>query len=724
MPPVDTPAPDVVRRRPLLVFGPFTFDRTSRRLRRGDTEIALPPRVLGVLELLLTRADDVVARQELIDAVWKDAFVTDTSLAEAVSFLRQALGDDPQAPTFIQTVHRRGYRFLAPVSEAPSVTGRTASPPSVSDTAPEPGTPLYPSIGGHLVPWSLAVLCAVLALAALWRLASLRPVSPPVVRLRLDPAPGTNFDVRAPAFVLSPDGTRAAWSACDTTGCRLYLRALDQIQPVQVTGTDDASAPFFSPDGRWIGFFAGGKIMKVAVAGGSPVTVTDAPQTFGAAWLPNGWIVFSSSPRGGLMRVSERGGQAVALTVPSARNGEFGHAWPAPLAGGALLFTITAGPAPGSTGRIAALQIDRADRSARWTVILEPGDLARAVTGDYVAYSRGGEIHAVPIDRVRLLTAGAGQAVETGILPASFSVSNAGALGYVAQVGTATAPNLAWMGGATVAASAGSLNYPALSPDGSRIAGTRSDQAASDIWIADVERGVTTRLTFGGTNIAPIWRGDGRGIYFAAANGGAYEIWQRDAAGSARPARVLATSGDRHLLPTSTSRDGRILAYVQSGGETRGDIWIVREGSAPEAIIDGPFDEAGGMLSPDGTMLAYQSDESGRWEISLMRLRDRHRLPLSAGGGTAPQWSTDGRAVYFVAGTELMKAEVDPSGDRAATPVSVGTLTAERPAGIAPDGRILVHRANAPTPGHAVLTLEWAQELRQKLGPPVTTLPR
>ena len=106
-----------------ISFGPFEFDRQSRLLWREGTEIALPPRVLGVLELLVDRAGQVVARQDLLDGVWKDAFVTDTSLAEAVSFLRQALGDDPQAPRYIQTVHRRGYRFLAPVQEAAPKTG-------------------------------------------------------------------------------------------------------------------------------------------------------------------------------------------------------------------------------------------------------------------------------------------------------------------------------------------------------------------------------------------------------------------------------------------------------------------------------------------------------------------------------------------------------------------------------------------------------------------------
>src|SRR3954463_10625132 len=122
-------------------FGPFAFDPESRLLWRDGSEIALPPRVIGVLEALLDRAGQVVARQDLLDRVWKDAFVTDTSLAEAVSFLRQALGDDPQAPTYIQTVHRRGYRFVAPVSPDPVVIAPVGLPPAPwSSPAPVQGS--------------------------------------------------------------------------------------------------------------------------------------------------------------------------------------------------------------------------------------------------------------------------------------------------------------------------------------------------------------------------------------------------------------------------------------------------------------------------------------------------------------------------------------------------------------------------------------------------------
>jgi DNA-binding winged helix-turn-helix (wHTH) protein len=153
---------------PRLAFGPFTFDPNSRLLRRGDEVVAVPPRVLAVLELLLERAGAVVPKQELIDSVWKDAFVTDTSLAEAISFLRQTLGDDPQNPTYIQTVHRRGYRFVAPVNPLPSTP-----PPDVPRIEEPPPAPalVSPSIARQLVPWSVATVCASAAITAIWLVA-------------------------------------------------------------------------------------------------------------------------------------------------------------------------------------------------------------------------------------------------------------------------------------------------------------------------------------------------------------------------------------------------------------------------------------------------------------------------------------------------------------------------------------------------------------------------
>ena len=214
-------------------------------------------------------------RQELIDAVWKDAFVTDTSLAEAVSVLRQALADDPQSPTYIQTLHRRGYRFVAPVSTDGPAT-RADAPPNrpAGRRALRLAVDWRPTgsveRGGHLRAHRRRR-----GLASDAR----RPGGVGTCRAIHAGAgrPEPSFDESAPALAFSADGTTLAWSGCDASGCRLYVRALDRLEPSAIPGTDDGHAPFFSPDGRWIAFFADGRLKKVALAGGAPVTLADAP---------------------------------------------------------------------------------------------------------------------------------------------------------------------------------------------------------------------------------------------------------------------------------------------------------------------------------------------------------------------------------------------------------------------------------------------------------------
>ena len=700
-----------------VTFGPFTFDRTSRLLRRGEHELSLPPRVLGVLELLLTRAGEIVPRNEIIDSVWKEAFVTDTSLAEAISYLRQSLGDDPQAPTYIQTVHRRGYRFVAPLVE-------TNPGPWPAD-APAAVEKVSPSIGKELVPWSVAVLCAILAAAALWQYTHLRSPLPPVVRMRIAPAAGTVFDARAPSLSVSPDGTVVAWSACDAV-CRLYVRRLDELEGRVVPGTEDASSPFFSPDGRWVGFFAAGKLKKVALAGGLPIALTDASQPFGAVWTADGRIVFGASMRGGLLRVSDRGGDAEQLTLPSAEAGEIRHAWPALAPGGrALLFTIATSPLD-ATARIAAMPLD-SGRTA-WQTVVESADLARAASPDHIVFSRGSELHAAAFDRVRLTIAGPEQVVVSDVARAQFGISGAGSIVYAAS-GATVPPSLEWTPSAgrnAAPAELAALQESALSPDGARIAGVGRDQTGADVWVGDIERGATTRLTHGGINVVPVWSADGSSVFYAASKRGAFEVWTRDASAAAPEKQVLsAASRQRHLFPTSVSQDGRLIACTESGGPSRGDIVVLPiAGGSPVATVHTPFDETNGELSPDGRLLAYQSDESGRWEIYLLRIAEEQRTPVSTAGGLAAFWSPDGRTLFYRGAGRLVSVAIDDLSGRIGAPVDVLALEGRAVAGIAPDGRILLRRRGDARSREAILTLEWVRELRRILGPPETALPR
>jgi eukaryotic-like serine/threonine-protein kinase len=735
MPATETSPVTTERQRlPSVAFGPFAFDTHTRLLRRGAQELALPPRVLGVLELLLQRAGDVVSRQELIDSVWKDAFVTDTSLAEAVSVLRQALDDDPQAPTYIQTLHRRGYRFVAPVSTARQAARAAAA--GVEAQAVEPV--VSPSIGGQLVPWSAAVICALIAVAAVWQLTrASQGASIPAARFAVTPAAGTVFDASAPALAFSPDGTQLAWSGCDVGGCRLYVRPLDRLEAVVIPGTDDGHAPFFSPDGRWLAFFADGRLRKVALAGGAPVTLADAPSVLGGTWV-DGEVVFAGSPSGGLARVSANGGEARALTMPREGDGEVRHAWPSLVPRSrVVLFTIDTMAVDGAPGMMAALSFDSAasSESSQWRTLVAGVDIARSAAPDTIVFGRGSELEAIAFDPIRLAVAGTPSAVLAPVATvngrAHYALAQNGSIAWAVSPSHSSPPRelgLAWWSPSGLLAATDEvrrLRDAALSPDGSRLAGVNLEGTRADVWVTDVRRGTATRLTHSGINSSPIWSADGRIVYFASRTSGAFEIWGRDADGSQPATRVLAGAAEgKHSLPVAVSPDGRMLAFVQTAPSRRADLLVAPlDGGPARPLVNGPFDDSAAAFSPDSRLVAYQSAETGRWEIYLQRLRDGRRLVVSTEGGERPVWARDG--LYFQSRGHLVRATIaDAEAFRVEAVTRLGDLQGATLRGVSADGRILVETDTNLSPATAIVSQEWLPEVRALLGPPTTALPR
>jgi len=728
--------------RPLpLTFGPFAFDPQSRILRRGGQELPVPPRVLGVLELLLARAGDVVPRQELIETVWKDAFVTDTSLAEAISLLRQVLGDDPQAPSYVQTLHRRGYRFVAPVSpQSPATVVDVVRP----DDMRQDTVRVSPSISRELVPWSVAAICLFVAAAAVWQYTRRSPVSLPVAaRFAIQLPAGSSFDELAPSLAFSSDGEKVAWSACDRDGCRIFTRGLDQIDPVPIDGTLGGRAPFFSPDGEWLGFFANGRLSKVALTGGAVVTIADAPAALGAVWIDRE-IIFAGSPAGGLTRVSSDGGEPRPLTFPSEADGEVRHAWPALVPGAnVLLFTVdrTLGTnSPAVPGTLAALSLTSSTATgASWRTLLDNVSLARALGRDTIIFARESELHAIGFDPVRLAVAGAPRAIKGQLATARgrahFALSGTGSLVHAigpdqgsrtlvffqlpANLDRATTDNLA-------------LREPAISPDGSRVAGVNLQGPGAGIWISDSERANATRLVHKDSNASPVWSADARSIFHASRSTGVFEIWRRDVEGSAPPTRVFTSA--RHAFPLAASPDGTQLAFVQTSDHTRADIWLLSlaDGSA-RPVVQSAFDDVAASFSPDSQLLAFQSAETGRWEIYVQRLRDGRRALVSSGGGETPVWTRSG--LFYQSGASVIRRTVSVERDairiedepaKAADKRVDPYATLDHQTllqGVAPDGQLLVSRPEHLS-ASAVVSLEWGREVRALLGPPTSALPR
>lgn len=717
-------------------FGAFLFDRKRRLLRRDDAEIALPPRVLGVLELLVARAGEVVSRQELIDAVWKEAFVTDTSLAEAVSYLRQALGDDSQAPTYIQTVHRRGYRFVAALSEASSPAAIREPAPARPDGVDAERDvslavgPVRPSIANELLPWSVAIISVIAALSALWFATSQKPVRLPILSLPIELGPGQQFDTRAPAIAISPTGSMVAWSACRNDSCQLYVRDLESLDSRALQGTEGASAPFFSPDELWIGFFADGKLKKVFVRGGGAATITEASQPFGGAWLPDGIIVFAPSAAGGLMRVDDNGGAVAAMTIPSAASGEISHAYPTPTPDGqGVMFVVRTSPVPAAPGRLALLPQARPGQS-NWKVLVDRADMGGAVGSEFLAFVRDGGLSAVRYDPLTQAAAGAPQVFEDpneSALSPQLALSASGAMaiasGRRASPSPPAPPVWEWtLTGHNLADGLTPLYQVALSPDGRYIAGV-DRESKTDLWVVDVERGTRVRLTHAGLNANPVWSTDAAAMFYASRQQGPYEIWSRHVNGDEAAKRILAKP-DRHLFPSSMSVPGD-LAFVESGGASRSDVGIFAAATGVRMIAQTPFDETAPALSPNGAMIAYQSDESSRWEITLVRLSDGKRTVVSRDGGAAPFWSADGRLLFFEQDDTLMSVRVDPSLEGTGAPIVVSRLNGATAVGIAPSGAVLLQRNDPQLRiDSASLTINWIEHLRRTLLPALPSTPR
>jgi DNA-binding winged helix-turn-helix (wHTH) protein len=434
----------------MATFGPFTFDRVSRLLRREGAEVPLPPRVLGVLVLLLEPPGEVVTKQALISAVWRDAFVTETSIAEAISVLRQTLGDDPQRPIYIQTLHRRGYRFIAEVVDAAAALSRPpggsatvasvdkVAPVAVHSMAPEPRLSL-------LVPWLAALFSVLIAAVAVWRYVdTTAPIAPAPVRFTIVLPPGLTMAPTGAPLAVSNDGSTIAFAACEAMRCAIYLRPMSQAEVTPVAGTTGGTAPFFSADGRVLGFFADGRLQTIALGGGAPVTVARAAEPWGATWLADGQIVFARSAAEGLFVVGPTGDNLRLLTSPAA--GEGGHRWPASLPdGSAIVFTVSADPARSDEHYGALVSI----RTGGWGRILDGVGAVRAPTPDHLIAQRGDGLVASWLDaRTHSLVGLPATVASPGLRRGAphYAVNQAGTLVTVAPSGEALHVVLHWAG--------------------------------------------------------------------------------------------------------------------------------------------------------------------------------------------------------------------------------------------------------------------------------------
>jgi Tol biopolymer transport system component len=559
------------------------------------------------------------------------------------------------------------------------------------------------------------------------------------------PAASEGFPLRDfPAVAISRDGTKIAYLGARGHTTQLFLRPLDRLEPQPLPGSANATSPFFSPDGQWVGFFADGKLKKASAHGGQATTLCDAPINRSGTWGPDSTITFAPTLFGGLMRVSAAGGSPETLISPDVSKNELSYRWPEILPGGkAILFVIASAQDIGSfsESKIAAIRLDTHQKKILPIVGTNP----RYSPSGHLLFEREGRVFAVPFDPHRLEVTGQPVPVLDGVKTspnsgaADFTVSDTGSLVYLPENAYSHDGMIVWVDRKKqvkeLAAPARHYGSPHLSPDGQRIAiAIASGSSDSDVWVYEIPHGTLTRLTFDEHSTAPIWSPDGKRIAFATTRPTGPAILVKPADGSGAE-ETLVAGESLILVPTSWSSDGKFLAYWAVGSATGRDIWIapLTGERKPHPFLQTKFNEMQARFSPDSRWIAYQSEESGRYEVYVQPFPGPGgKWQISVNGGTTPVWAQNGRELFYMSSGNFMSVSVTAQPNFSA---STPRIVADYPPflmgrlsnglyDVSADGQqILFVRANVENgpPDEVRVVLNWTEELKHLA--PISTQP-
>jgi Tol biopolymer transport system component len=580
------------------------------------------------------------------------------------------------------------------------------------------------------------VLTAVITGSLVWVFKpspAVRPSSS-VARLVIVPPPGQAIDAGNFGVTISPNGRRVAYVAGDADRKRIYVRDVEQFDSLALPGSEGGDAPFFSPDGQWVGFVAAGKLRKSRFDGGQPQTITEAIQTVSAfavaSWETDDNIYFTPTPGTGIWQVPATGGTPVAVTM--LRESENSHRWPQLLPGGkALLFSA----ATASDSQVYVQFLATGERRP-----MVKGVGARYLPSGHLVYVQGNALMAVRFDVNRFEVVGAATPVLSGFMQISrlrnssvtnlvpqISVSTAGTIAYVPAPSKPLQEALVWVSRAgvetTTGASGGVYFQPRLSPDGSRVALTVGGEDNDDVWQYEFARGSMRRVTSAGNNSFPLWSRDGRRLAHVSDRAGPDNMYVRSL-DSTKDERLLVSAEPNY--PFAWTQDNT-LVFVRPDPITLQDIFVLRKTEAePMPILNTPFGEGAPVLSLDDRWLAYVSNESGRNEIYVKPFeRPGEQTTVSTDGGNEPVWSPNGRELFFRNGNDMMVVDIslDPVLS-AGKPRRLFTGTYERSLALWPnydvanDGQsfLMVKKLDSgDAPMQINVVLNWIDELNRLL---------
>jgi Tol biopolymer transport system component len=497
--------------------------------------------------------------------------------------------------------------------------------------------------------WGVTVILAVAALGLAF--VHFRERLPPVQTFRYSIAAPENGAVHS--FAVSPDGRLVALAVTVRGKRELWLRPLDALQAQPIPGTEDGTYPFWSPDSRYIGFFAQGRLKKIPVTGGPPQSLCDAGDGRGGSWSRKDIIVFSNGGYS-IQRIPAAGGMPVDII-----KGEFRY--PVFLPDGShFLYATTPGASDKNGIHLGSLSgEDRRILEDATGVAFAPG-----ISGQlgHLFFVRDNTLMAQGFDPAKLETLGdAFPLAESvfsftpgGVSYIPVAVSENGILIF----GGSGPSQIVWFdrAGNTLPGSlSGSAAFwePAISPNEKELAFRRQMGATTDIWLRDLNRGVDSRLTSNGaTNLDPFWSPNGDRVLFNSTSSGIFDLYQRAVGGSGQDEMLVSNTNIK--LPDQWTSDGRFVVYSELNPKTRWDLWVLpmkdnANQRHPFAFLHSEFNELYGQISPDGRWMAYTSDESARREVYVRRFPEGDgQVRISTGGGEQPRWRRDGKELFFV----------------------------------------------------------------------------
>ena len=648
-------------------FGRFALDLATDRLLDGQTPVPVAPKALAILKVLVLHRDRPVTKDELLRTVWPDTVVEEANLSQQIFTLRRLFDDDPARPAFIATIPRLGYRFVADVSDQDNEEPRL-----------QPQAPISGAVRRRHGVWRVVPITAVAGVVLAGWIIS-RRVETPAGQIAFDVALPTGVTLAATRGLpgVSPDGTLLALvvqSGPEQTPA-IWVKPIARTEGRILPGTEGAEQPFWSWDGRRIGFFAHGSLRSVAVGGGPPRDLAEVEGPKGGAWLADDTIVYAPGSRTPLWRVPAAGGTSTALTALDPARRDVSHRWPAPLPDGRRFAVLVWSVQVGEQGVFVGSS--EGGPLARVSTVQSP---VRFLSGHLLFISRE-TLVAQPFDLGTLRPAGdpvpIAQPVGRGPSDeAAFATSPAGALSFVRtrfeqRLELFSGPDYQPIPLGAVA----QYGEPVVSPDGTHVAFCARDRGHGvdnmDVWVMELATRRRTRVTFDeAVDVLPVWSPDGRELLFRSNRNGASDLY-RKRLDVDRPEELVLASPLRKD-PTDWSRDGRTILFnmfTPAGGT---DIWRMElaDPATARPVIAGPANQRNARFSPDGDFVAFSSDESGTPEVLVQSLADGARWRVAA--GSEAYWHEDGRALFLVGPeghAEVVAVRRTPGGFSFDTPV-------------------------------------------------------